>query len=86
MGGRGGPPGLAETVAQRGILTQAPKRPAERVRVARRDDQTGAFMLSEAACRGSNCVWGDHGYSLVEGFVGHQPPTARESHAWEPTV
>ena len=54
------------------------KRGAQRARVARRDDQPGVFVAHETAGGGAHCVGGDHGDSLVEGFVDDEPPRLEE--------
>ena len=50
------------------------ERRAQRGGVARGDDEPGALVPHEAARGGSYCVCGDHGNSLVEGFVDDEPP------------
>ena len=50
----------------------------QRVRVARRDDEPGALVLHEPAGGGSDGIGGDHGDSLVEGFVDDEPPRLEE--------
>jgi hypothetical protein len=51
---------------------------AQGAHVARRDDQPGVFMADETAGGGSYSVGGNHGESLMEGFVDHEPPRLEE--------
>ena len=57
---------------------QAPQRGGQRGRVAGRDDEPGLLVADEPAGGGPDRGGGDHGYSLVEGFVDHQPPRLEE--------
>ena len=60
------------------VVVQAPQRGRERPLVARRHDEAGALVLHEAAGGGPDGVGGDHGDSLVEGFVDDEPPRLQE--------
>ena len=68
----------AEPGAQRRVVAQAQERGGKRVTVARGDDESGALMLHEPARGGSDGVCGDHGNSLVEGFVYDEAPRLQE--------
>ena len=70
--------GGAEPRPQLRLVVHPPQRRAERVRVARGDDEPGALVADEPAGDGADGIGGDHGNSLVEGFVDHQPPRLEE--------
>jgi hypothetical protein len=50
----------------------------ERVDVPGGDDEAGALVADEPAGDGADGISGDHGNSLVEGFVDHQAPGLAE--------
>ncbi len=70
---------LAPSRARRAGSSCRRRRAAASARcVAGRHDEAGALVLDEAACGGADGVGGDHGDSLVEGFVDDEAPRLQE--------
>src|SRR3954452_11538063 len=63
-----------EAAAEGFVAAQAQQGRAQGGDIARGDDQARALVLHEAACGGSYGIGGDHGNSLVEGFVDDEAP------------
>src|SRR5689334_16445136 len=57
---------------------KALQRGLQRAGVTRRNDEPGLLVLYQAARGGSYGIGGDHGNSLVEGFVDDEAPRLQE--------